>query len=356
VQADIIRKLCAAADVDCYIAEDSPDTKGLWNSIIAEIDSADIFIADISSASPNILLEVGYAIARKPIGAIGLFLASSIAVPSDLRWIVVQLYSSLGGFHSKLASWLEKSRPAAHLPRSVASPGDTVVFIEDFMNHDDFLRRWTTPPGCSYLLNAEGMRFSNAHFPILSTPLAIVEDLEFEFHGRIEREQIGWAVKGTKSVTDLLPSFCVMFTLNVRGELTPHIWSVKNPHAQTHYQVFARKVVPRRYWPVPGRWSRFATRLMGSVVEIELNGHRVFKTDLGKGLYSSTYLSVNHKQGQVGFRCHPGEEATVRAIRVRALEHSGRLPTKRLPPTKAQRRSATKRGSGRSPSRQGRSR
>jgi hypothetical protein len=71
--------------IDCYIAEDSPDTKGLWDSTSGQIDAADIFIADISSASPNILLEVGCAVGRKPVGTIGLFLASSVTVPSDLR-------------------------------------------------------------------------------------------------------------------------------------------------------------------------------------------------------------------------------------------------------------------------------
>lgn len=323
VQADIIREVCSAAGVDCYIAEDSPDTKGLWDSIRAQIDGADVFIADISSASPNILLEVGYAIARKPIASIGLFLASSVKVPSDLRWVVVQVYSSLSSFRNKLGTWLEKSLPFAHSPLVGTGPSSqAVVFTEDFMSDEDFLRRWATPPGCSYLLGAEGLRFSNAHFPILTTSLAIVEDCEFEFSGRIEREQIGWAVKGTKAVSDLLPSFCVMFTLNVRGELTPHIWSENNPHPRTHYQVFPPTILPKRQWPVAGRWSLFVTRLKRSTIEIDVDGHSVFTADLSRGPFASTYQSVGYKQGQVGFRCHPGEEATVRAVRVRVLDHA----------------------------------
>jgi hypothetical protein len=344
VQADIIREVCSLAGVDCYIAEDSPDTKGLWDSISAQIDTADVFIADISSASPNILLEVGYAIGRKPIGAIGLFLAKSVTVPSDLRWVVVQVYSSLSSFRNKLGSWLEKSLPLAHLPRvPTRHSSQAVVFAEDFMNDEDFLRRWATPPGCSYLLGAEGMRFSNAHFPILTTPLAIVEDCEFEFWGRIDREQIGWAVRGTKAVSDILPSFCVVFTLNVRGELTPHIWSVNNPHAQKHYQVFPRKTLPKHQRPVAGRWSMFVTRLKGNVVEIEVDGRQVFAADLSRAPFASTYLSVSHRQGQVGFRCHPGEEATVRAVRVRALDRTGGLANKALQPTsRAKRKAQTK--------------
>jgi hypothetical protein len=45
----------------------SPDTKDLWASIREEIDRADVFLADTSSGRPNIPLELGYAIARKPI-------------------------------------------------------------------------------------------------------------------------------------------------------------------------------------------------------------------------------------------------------------------------------------------------
>ncbi len=63
-----------------YIAEDDPSTKGLWESIQKEIDDSDLFIADISSRSPNILLEVGYAIARKPKSRIGIFTAESIEI------------------------------------------------------------------------------------------------------------------------------------------------------------------------------------------------------------------------------------------------------------------------------------
>ena len=133
VQADIIRDLFASADIDAYIAEDSSDTKGLWDSISVQIDKADVFIADISSGSPNILLEVGYAIARKPIGAIGLFISNQIDVPSDLRWVVVQIYSSLSSFSAALDSWTEKAFPLSRPSASRLAPTRTDVFSEDFM-------------------------------------------------------------------------------------------------------------------------------------------------------------------------------------------------------------------------------
>ena len=319
VQADMLRELFASAEIDAYIAEDSPDTKGLWDSISVQIDGADAFLADISSGSPNILLEVGYAIARKPIGAIGLFISDQVDVPSDLRWVVAQVYSSLASFRATLASWIERTLPVSRASAPLA-PTPTEVFAEDFMSEDLFLRRWATPPGCSYFLTAEGLRFSNAHFPILTTPLAIMGDCEFEFQGRIDSEQLGWALKGTKGFTDLLPSFCVMFALNIRGELTPHVWNARHPHPQTHYQVFSRTVLPPNVRPRLGVWARFVTHVKGNMYEIEIDGNSVFRADLSLGEFALLYSDRESIQGQVGFRCHPGEQATVRSVRVRALD------------------------------------
>lgn len=95
VQAETIRAILEGAGVQAYIAEDDSSTTGLWNKIHERIDDSDLFIADISSRSPNILLELGYAMARKPKSRIGIFNAESIEIPSDLRWLIIQVYSSL---------------------------------------------------------------------------------------------------------------------------------------------------------------------------------------------------------------------------------------------------------------------
>lgn len=317
VQAEILRGLFDSVGVDAYVAEDSPDTKGLWDSIAAEIDRADLFIADISSGSPNILLEVGYAIARKPIGAIGLLVSHQVDVPSDLRWVVAQIYSSLSTFQEVLATWIEKSLPVRRVSLPKLASGRAEVFTDDFMSEDSFLRRWATPPGCSYLLTSEGLRFSNAHFPILTTPLAILGDCEFEFEGRIDSEQIGWALSGTKGFTELLPSFCVMFAVNTRGELTPHVWNAKQPHPVTHYHPFTRTILAPGVRPRLGEWTRVLTRVRASTYEIEIDGNQVFEADFSTGEFAPVFSQS--RQGQVGFRCHPGEQATVRMVRVRAL-------------------------------------
>ena len=320
VQAEILRGLFASAKIDVYIAEDSPETKGLWDSISTEIDKADLFLADISSASPNMLLEVGYAIARKPIRAIGIVISQQVQVPSDLRWVVAQVYSSLASFVPRLGRGWTRPYLCLYASEIAPTPARAEVFTEDFMSEDLFLRRWATPPGCAYLLTAEGLRFSNAHFPILTTPLAILGDLEFSFEGRINSEQIGWAVKGTQAVSDILPSFCVMFTLNRHGVLTPHIWNAKHPHPQTHYQVLPPTQLPGKLGPRVGAWSQYLTRVSGSVYELVLDESSVFREDLSVGAFGQFYTDRLSVQGQVGFRCHPGEQATVKSVRVRALE------------------------------------
>jgi len=166
-------------------------------------------------------------------------------------------------------------------------------------------------------LTPEGLRFSNAHFPILTTPLAILGDCEFEFQGRIDSKQIGWALSGTKSLTELLPSFCVMFAVNTRGELTPHVWNAKHPHPATHYHSFARTVLAPGVRPRPGEWTRVLTHVRASTYEVEIDGNAVFQADFSTGEFAPVFSQS--RQGQVGFRCCPGEQATVRLVRVRAL-------------------------------------
>ena len=182
-----------------------------------------------------------------------------------------------------------------------------------------FHRRWSTPPGCSYLFTAEGLRFSGAHFPILTSPLDILEDCEFEFDVRIERAQVGWAVLGTKNPNEFLPSFCVMFTLGSDSKLTPHIWSIKNPDPQHDYHPFP-ETDPRVPIDIgPDGWINIHTFVRGSNIEIKNHGQVLFSADFNNPPYSQVFQSVDRKAGQVGFRCFSGEQATVRRVRVRQL-------------------------------------
>jgi len=317
IQAEIIQSILEAAGVQPYVAEDDPSTKGLWESIQEAIDDSDLFIADISSRSPNILLEVGYAIGRKPKGRISVFIAESIEVPSDLRWLILQVYSSLPSFREKLLAWLRDATPVHPFSVSIAHKNEGDIFTEDFFSKDLFHRRWSTPPGCSYLFTAEGLRFSNAHFPILTSPLDILGDCEFEFDGHIEQAQIGWAVLGTKGYLDILPTFCVMFTLGSDDTLTPHIWSATRVDPETHYHVFKNQAIHAAINRSKDGWIKILTRVRGSRIEVENESHLLFSADFAQPPYAEIFNSIARKGGQVGFRCYPGEEATVRRVRVR---------------------------------------
>lgn len=319
VQAESIRNIIGEAGVQPYVAEDDASTKGLWESIQHEIDDSDLFLADISSRSPNILLEVGYAMARKPKGRIGVFIAESIEIPSDLRWLVVQVYSSLPSFREKLMAWIYEAIPTHTHALSMPLEVEEAIFEEDFLNKDLFHRRWSTPPGCSYLFTAEGLRFSNAHFPILTSPLDILHDCEFEFDARIEQTQVGWAVLGTKDYSDILPTFCIMFTLASDDTLTPHIWSASSVDPISHYHVFRDQAIHATITRSKDGWMRILTRVRGSYIEVENGSQLIFAADFSQPPYAEVFSSVAHKGGQIGFRCFPSEEATVRRVRVRQL-------------------------------------
>jgi len=318
-QAGIIKNVCKIFRIDATIAEDDPSTKGLWQKIRDEIDRADLFVVDISSGSPNILLELGYAIARKPVSRIGLFTAESIKIPSDLRWVVAQTYASLREFRERLHYWLYNAFPLVSSRPELPKGKTTFAFAEDFFDQDTFLRRWTTPPRCTYLFTPEGLRFTDAHFPILTSCLAILRDCEFDFNCRIEDRQIGWVVKGTQAYRDLLPSFCVMFTLSVNGMLTPHIWTRNNPHPSTGYHVFDQEARHVKIKRARDGWFNLITRVIGDTVEVIHSGKRVLRADFTKKPYRDFYFSVPNKEGQIGFRCYPQEVAIVGRVRVREL-------------------------------------
>jgi len=109
-----------------------------------------------------------------------------------------------------------------------------------------------------------------------------------------------------------------MFAVNLRGELTPHVWNAKHPHPATHYHQFSRTLLEPGARPWLGEWARILTRVRASTYEIEIDGNAVFQADFGDGDFAPVFSQP--RQGQVGFRCYPGEQATVRLVRVRALD------------------------------------
>lgn len=319
IQADIIRSVCSAADVEAVIAEEGLRTAGLWEKICQQIDSSDLFMADISSGSSNVIVELGYALHRKPDWAIGLFASRITEIPSDLRGFVLQMYASVSDFQRALVDWLCEALPLPTRPSPPTLGEPRQVFAEDFMDEDRFVRRWAGPPGSAMLLTKDGLRFGASHVPILTTTLGILRDCEFEFEGKIVTKALGWAVLGTKRPDELHPSFCVMFNLNTNGHLLPHIWNIQQLLPDTHYHVYHEQASDHDIKTTPEGWFKILTRVQGDRIQVENEGSILFDEDFSQDPFKDCYGQVEPKGGQIGFRCHPGEEAIVRHVRVRML-------------------------------------
>lgn len=242
---------------------------------------------------------------------------------SDLAGFVRQEYSSFSDFQGKLLDWLSDSLHLSSSKWLSLKKTESAEFHEDFTDLDRFFINWSIPPGASFLLTPEGLRFSDAHFPLLTKTLALLGDCEFEFKARIEAQRVGWVVKGTKDYDSQLPRFCAMFNLAAGGTITPHIWNpAKGINPETHYQVFkshSRRVKIEEH----GGWFTLTTRVRGDSVEIRQGRRALLKVDFGKPEFREWYGFPN-KQGQLGFRCHPTERATIAYVRVRELRTEDR--------------------------------
>ncbi|MDP2659735.1 MAG: hypothetical protein Q8R28_03290, partial [Dehalococcoidia bacterium] len=219
LQNRCIKTACRVAGLSAVIVEDHSGTADLWDKITGRIDAADYFVADISSNSANVILELGYAIREKRPRYVGIFIADNARVPVDLQGFTLQKYSSVRDFQRKLAKWMVDNVPFADKRKLDAIDVKSLDFREDFKDYDRFLRLWSLPPQCSFQLTHEGLRFSNAHFPIMTTHLALLRNYEFEFKAKIESRTFGWIIKGTSAslttpLTSYLPVFCVMFNID----------------------------------------------------------------------------------------------------------------------------------------------
>jgi len=195
----------------------------------------------------------------------------------------------------------------------------SLEFRDDFKDYRRLLRLWHFPPQCSYVLTHEGLRFTNAHWPILTTHLALLRDYEFEFRARIETKNIGWIVRGTGPFGHLLPTFCIMFNVTVDGRFRPHMLNsnkpAQGPGAPYHLSPEQRV----RMNTSDEGWFDPTTRVVGDTVTVLNEGRTVFEANFAEDPYRDAYEFPN-KQGEVGFRCHPGEEAVMNYMAVRELE------------------------------------
>ena len=165
------------------------------------------------------------------------------------------------------------------------------------------------------------LSFANAHFPIMTTHLALLQNYEFEFKARIVSRNVGWIVKGTRRFRDFVPTFCIMFNINVDGELVPHIFNINRLDRETHYHVFDGHKITLSI--SKQGWFTLVTRVAGDRISVLNDGAIVFDEDFTADPYGPFY-DYDDKQGQVGFRCHPGEQAVVNYATVREIEGTPR--------------------------------
>ena len=315
IQNRVIKSVCKAVNVKPVIIEDHSKTADLWKRITNQIDSGDYFVADISSLSPNVILELGYAIREKKPKYYAIFIANNIKVPVDLQGFILKKYSSIRDFQNKLIKWIFDNIPFVDKTKLQNLETLNLDFHEDFKDYDRFLRLWTFPPQCSFQLTNEGLRFTNAHFPIMTTHLALLKNYKFEFKAKIESGNLGWIVEGTKSSDSYLPKFCVMFNINQQGNLTPHILNFNKLDPKIQYKVFEEKRVKVNMDFLKEGWFIITTKVVDDKITILNNDRTIFEQDFNVSPYKEFY-GFSDKQGEVGFRCYPGEQGIINYVKV----------------------------------------
>jgi len=318
IQNQIIKTVCNSFGIDPIIIEDHSRTDSLWNKITKAIDESDFFVADISSNSPNIILELGYTIREKKPKYYAIFASANVKVPVDLQGFTLQKYSSFNDFQNKLIKWIKDNIALTKNTNLDQANLNTDLPTEDFNDIDRFLRLWTNPPLASFYLTHEGLRFTNTHFPIMTNYLGLLKNYEFEFQAKIIQGAIGWIVKGTKSSRSILPEFCIMFNIDAQNALTPHIFNLEKPIKDVGYHVFHQKQVMVNLVKSKQNWFTIVTRVVEDKISILNNDNLLFEANFTEEPFKDAY-SYQYKQGEVGFRCHPGEEAVVRYMKVREI-------------------------------------
>lgn len=314
IQTEVIRNICHALDIEPIIIEDDTSTKDLWKKITDAIDEADYFIADIISDSKNIPLELGYVIREKKIKYYGIFTPRSISVPSDLRGFTVQMYSGFKDFQNKLLKWIYDNIDGSL--SKIQVPETEYSEYETFQDLDKFIRLWSTSPQGSFRLTAEGLRFTNANFPILTNYLGLLKNYEFEFKAKIIRGAVGWVVRGTKPFDSFIPPFFIMLNINLNNQFSPHIFNMNMVQEAEFYHRFSTMQVATGI--TVGKWFTVITRVEDDTVTVLINGKQIFSEDFNEVPYKE-YYNYPDKQGEIGFRCHPSEEAVIQYFKLKEL-------------------------------------
>lgn len=320
IQTSIITDICTALNIEAIIIENNTITDFLWKKITDGIDHSDYFVADISSKSPNIILELGYALREKKHRFSGIFISGSIEPPIDLQGLVLHKYISFRDLKEKLIQWIRDNVLIDAKVLTNYKINHLSLPKEDFSSVDRFLRLWSAPGG-SFSFTHEGLTVTNAHFPIMTNYLASLNNYEFEFKTKIVNGAVGWAVKGTKRYASVVPEFCIMFNIKLDdNKLTPHIFNInKYVQAGGGYKVFDEKAKEVRLKKSKEGWFNIKTIVKGDIITILNDKEIIFKDDFSKEPYKE-YYNFPDRQGEVGFRCYQGiEEAVIQYFNIKEI-------------------------------------
>jgi hypothetical protein len=319
-QRSSIRAICEAIKVEPVIVEDHLGTSSLWGKITTRIDGSRLFMADISSRSVNVLTELGYALSSKKASTIGIFASEAADVPVDLQGFVIQKYRCMTSFESQLFQWLTSSLMIQGTCCDWTPQGTQFSFSESFMDPVQFNRLWWKPMGSQFHIEpGVGLHITDCHIPIMTTHLGLLQECSFEFIGRIDSMRLGWVVKGSSTGSQGFPSFCVMFNIDTDGLVTPHVFDIHHlPSSGLGYQHFRRHQTG--IGMKAGSWHKIRTDVRQDCIDIFIDGYRRcrFRLD-GKQVEGWMQGRSIPTGGQIGFRCHQGEVATVGHVRVVAL-------------------------------------
>lgn len=320
IQNKIIDDICKNYNVNKIVIEEKSKTDYLWKDITNEIKSSDLFVCDISSMSPNIVIELGYALKEKRRkDNIGIFVSKNIDVFSDIKGIKYQEYRSYSEFAELLERWINEK-----LYKSNSNYKRTTLnipkFHEEFKDLSKFIRLWDTPPSCQYSLKCDGLHYSYSHMPIMSNHLGLLQNYSFEFKAKILSNAVGWIIKGTRGYNDITPQFCLMFNVGVGGELMPHIFNRTNIHPIDHYHRLCPLATKIGKSIDKTTFYDIKTTVSGDLVEIYFERSKVFSHTFGTHPKEKDLYNFSPKHGQVGFRCHQYEEAVIRDVNIEIIK------------------------------------
>lgn len=318
-QRDIITDICDKLKIKYLIIEDNTITDFLWKKITDGIDNSDYFVADVSSKSPNIILELGYALREKKHRFSAIFISSSIEPPIDIQGLILHKYISFRDLRDKLIRWIKENVLIDTKVLTNFSINDLSLPKEDFSSIDRFLRLWSAPGG-SFSFTHEGLTVTNAHFPIMTNYLAPLKNYEFEFKTKIVNGAVGWAVKGTKRYASVVPEFCIMFNIKSDNTLTPHIFNItKYVQEGGGYKVFDEKAKQVDLKKSKQGWFNIKTIVKDDIITIFNDRQIIFKDDFSKEPYRE-YYDYPNMQGEIGFRCYQGvEEAVINYFNIQEI-------------------------------------